>query len=314
MRNTLISTCFNERFLSLWLNKLKLLHLNRVEIKLECLTVCVGEHCKSSFIKTSYLLYEAIIPENMKSISVGRSLQSDHIYETRDKNMKRLSHIAETITELKNHLTTQQEEHIIPIRQKILNLRTILDLIKNYVHGSHNETKSIIGKSIALRANIKNTIKKIALNMPMRSDKISPNLLSQRLNNFITKLKNRTKNKSNIKKRSINVDNWNGKYLHVDKLIINKNCDRNFDEKLVVKYGSMHQINGHISLDTLVIRTLKQTNSQPLSLNRKREKRANTLSSASYPTITAKSINNFDWEQFLKIVYRKGINTAIKGL
>lgn len=307
LRNNLINSCFNERFLSIWLNERRTIHPNKVEIKLDCLTLCTGENCKG-FTKNTHSLYEAIIPENIKTNSVGHSLRTENIYEARDSTMKRLSHIAETIAELKNGLSSQQEEHIIPIRQKILNLRTILDLMEMFVHGSHNKSKSIIGKNIGMKANIENTIKKIVVNMP-----ILPNLLSQRLKVFTSKLKDRTKNKRNIKKRSMNyVDEWNGQNLYVNKLIL-KNSVRNFNEELFVERSSIHQMNGNISTNRLMIRNLKEKSSKILNTMQKRENRENTLPPTNLLKIVAKSINNLNWESFLKFVYRKGVNEALKG-
>lgn len=316
MRTRFINSCLNRNFLSLWLTKKRAANSEHLEFRLKCLLACTSENCNgSTFTQNSYLIYETSTPQDVKSSSLEQMMRFKSIYETKDSTVKRLNYIAETISELKVHLITQQQENIIPIRQKIINLTTILDIMKMFVNGSHNRTNTLIGKIIRMRNSMENSINKIVLNMPKELDNKVASLLLQRLKIFNSKLKKNAKNEHKLSKRStIYAGEWNGISLHTTNLILLEKCSDNFNEKHILKNISTSQISGNIILDTLYVRSVDKTNTELFGMKKRLEKRATALTSLRHQIIVVKSINDFPFEQFLRSIYRRGVNVAINGL
>lgn len=315
-RMNFVNSCLNRNFVNLWLTKRMTANSKHLEFRLECLLACTGENCNgSTFTKIGFLVYETSTPGDVKSSSLEKKMRFTNIYETKESTMKRLNYIAEKISELKIHLITQQQENIIPIRQKIINLTTILDIIKIFFNESHNRTNTLIGKIFRMRNNIENSMNKIVLNVPKELDNIVATLLLERLKKFNSKLKNHAKINNKLSKRStIRTGEWNGKYLHTTSLTLLENCVNDFNEKRILEDTSIFQINGNIILDRLYVRSVEKTNEELFGPMKRFEKRAPAFSSLKHPKIVVKSINDFPFEQFVKSIYRKGVNVAITGL
>lgn len=213
-----------------------------------------------------------------------------------------MNQIANTLSELKTHLTHQQVEFVEPIKAKVSFLKKILDVFRLFHTGAAiNKNATIIGSSV--RVNQNNIVNKIQLNAEINSIKD----IVEKLRATNANVRSQIDVEHQIRKRSFTeATKWTGNQLNVNKLTL---LDRKIIKKESVKQ-EVHNLHGKLKINRLVIKKLMRA--QDETINGKRTKRS-TMPSLDYPNVVVKSINEIDFNEFLNTAFRKGINTVING-
>ncbi|XP_031638196.1 uncharacterized protein LOC116350528 [Contarinia nasturtii] len=226
----------------------------------------------------------------------------------------KLNHIAQTLTEMKGHLTDHQVHYIEPIQRKINGLVKILDVFRLF-HAGAPINGIIIANNVKIKPNKNNVIARIFLNGWIQSNETSISTLIERLKAANFNLRCRIVFEHQIKKRSTAETNtWSGHSLHINKLKLIGQAEKNFKPKILNERNAVHRLHGKLSTKYLVVKHLERIANGMANWHMNgRTKRSTTLSSLDHSKIVLNSINNIKWSEFVNTVYRKGMNTTIVG-
>lgn len=219
IQSSLLMKCDTHNLIDIFVVKTRALARKKFHLKLMCLYVCLDpKECQGvTFSLTNRLIFEKYEAPKLNSSAVERVTNA---YDTKDKVMLKLHQIRDVLTDLKNHLVSDQEQYLNAMHIKIDNLKKIMNIVKVLRDGAPIKG-DVMATKITFKPNSKNFVGTVILNSESVDETRNITALSQHLKNVNENIKGLLAKQRYVIKRSLNESShWFGKGLRVKKLFL----------------------------------------------------------------------------------------------
>lgn len=231
--------CKSDQLLDAFVIKTKPLAAKQFTLTLLYVYACLHEHgCAApTFTMISHPLFE--------ELTIGKPMSTnkpfDKIHVTQDKIAENLHHIENILTDLKNHLVSQQEEYLKPIQSKTNNLRKIVNVIEQ-LSGGIRLSGDLVARKVRL-SRPGNAVGMVTLTSGDATQSKNISTLYREMKQVNETVHAQMSAARAITKRSpADAESWSGDFLHVKRLYLHGEHPFKGDQGVITRSGIYTQV------------------------------------------------------------------------